>query len=324
MRILVTGGSGFIGTNLIEKLLERKYEVVNLDSSAPRLKAHVSLWREVSLLDEYGTSQLLKETLPDYVIHAAARTDLGGQSLAEYAVNTIGTSNLISAMEAAGSVKRAIFFSSMLVCHNGYSPSSDVDYCPDTAYGKSKVEMERIVRLRMEVVGAEYIIIRPTSVWGPWFSGPYLQFFQMIRRGLYVHLGHRQIKKQFAYVGNVVGQILKLLTVDSDDCAGLVFYVGDYSAYIVREWADSVQREIGAHGIRTVPIPLLKVIATVGDVLVSLGCHRVPLTSFRLTNMLTSNSLPYERAMRVFGPLEYSVTDGIRRTIAWLDKQALW
>jgi nucleoside-diphosphate-sugar epimerase len=323
MRILVTGGSGFIGTNLIEELSERKYEVVNLDICAPRLKAHVPFWRDVSLLDEYGTSQLLKEVRPDYVIHAAARTDLDGRSSDEYAVNTTGTLNLINAMEAAGSVRRAIFISSMLVCRNGYSPSEDLDYCPDTTYGESKVEMERIIRERMGLAVTEFVIVRPTSVWGPWFSGPYLQFFLMIRRGLYVHPGHIQVKKQFAYVGNVVAQMLKLITANSDDCAGSVFYVGDYSEYIVREWADSVQRELGARRIRSVPLPMLKVIAAIGDVLNSFGWRRVPLTSFRLTNMLTNNSLPYEKSVRVFGPLDYSVTDGVRRTIAWLDKQTL-
>jgi nucleoside-diphosphate-sugar epimerase len=323
MRILVTGGSGFIGTNLIQELLERKHEVVNLDVSAPRSKAHVPYWRAVSLLDEHGTSQVLKEVRPDYVIHAAARTDLDGRTSDEYAVNTTGTSNLVTAMAAVGSVRRAIFFSSMLVCRNGYSPSDDVDYCPDTAYGESKVEMERIIRERIGLARTEFVIVRPTSVWGPWFSGPYLQFFLMIRRGTYVHPGRKKVKKQFAYVGNVVAQMLNLLDASSEDCAGAVFYVGDYSEYIVREWADSIQRELGARRIRTVPLSVLKVIAAVGDVLNSLGWRRVPLTSFRLTNMLTNNSLPYEKSVRVFGPLDYSVTDGVRRTIAWLDKQAL-
>ena len=323
MRFLVTGGSGFIGTNLVEALLVHKHEVVSLDVNPPRLKSHVTFWRDVSLLDEYGTSQLLKEVRPDYVIHAAARTDLDGRSSNEYAVNTTGTLNLINAMETAGSVRRALFISSMLVCRNGYSPSDDLDYCPNTAYGESKVEMERIIRERIGLTRTEFVIVRPTSVWGPWFSGPYLQFFLMIRRGLYVHPGRIQVKKQFAYVGNVVGQMLKLINANSDDCASSVFYVGDYSEYIVREWADSVQRELGARRIRTVPLPVLKAIAAVGDVLDSLGWRRVPLTSFRLTNMLTNNSLPYEKSVRVFGPLDYSVTDGIRWTIAWIDKQAL-
>jgi nucleoside-diphosphate-sugar epimerase len=320
MRILVTGGSGFIGTNLIQELIERKHEVVNLDIKAPRLEAHVPLWREVSLLDENGTAQLLKEARPDYVFHAAARTDLRGRTRDEYAVNMTGTSNLVSAIKAAGCVRRTIFLSSMLVCRNGYRPTDDLDVCPNTTYGESKVEMERIVRARMGSARMEFVIVRPTSVWGPWFSEPYLQFFLAIRRGLYVHPGHVQVKKHFAYVGNVVRQLITLITASSESCAGSVLYVGDYSEYIVREWADLVQRELGAHRIRTVPLPVLKVIALAGDVLQSLGWRRVPLTSFRLSNMLTNNSLPFEKSARVFGALDYSVVDGVRKTVAWLDK----
>ncbi len=323
MRILVTGGSGFIGTNLINELLERKHEIVNLDICAPRLRSHLPFWHNISLLDKYGTSQLLKNIRPDYVIHAAARTDLGGRSIDEYAVNTTGTLNIISAIESAGSVKRAIFISSMLVCRNGYRPSGELDFCPNTTYGESKVETEMIVRKRMGLAGIKYVIVRPTSVWGPWFSDPYLQFFLAIRRGLYVHPGHTEVKKQFAYVGNVVSQILNLLTVNFDDCSESVYYVGDYSEYIVREWADLIQRELKAHRIGTVPLPILKIIAAVGDVLVSLGWRRAPLTSFRLTNMLTSNSLPFEKSERVLGPLKYSVIDGVRLTIEWINKQAI-
>jgi len=323
MRILITGGSGFIGTNIIERLVERRQEVVNLDISAPRLKAQLPLWRKTSLMDEYGTAQLLKDIRPDFVIHAAARTDLDGHSSDDYKVNTTGTINLINAMKAAGSVKRAIIFSSMLVCRNGYRPSHDLDYCPDTAYGESKVEMEKIVRRNMNPAETEYVIVRPTSVWGPWFSGPYLQFFLMIRRGLYVHPGHIKVEKHFAYVGNVVDQMLVLLTANSYDCAGSVLYVGDYSVYILREWADRIQYELGARRIRTIPLPALKVIAVAGDVLDALGWRRIPLTSFRLTNMLMNNSLPYEKSECLFGPLDYSVADGIRRTIAWLEKQDL-
>jgi nucleoside-diphosphate-sugar epimerase len=226
-------------------------------------------------------------------------------------------------MEASGSVRRVIFISTMLVCRNGYRPVDDLEYCPDTVYGESKVEMERIVWERMGLAKIEFLIVRPTSVWGPWFREPYLRFFLTIRRGLYVHPGNVEVKKQFAYVGNVVDQLLKLLTADADNCAGSVFYVGDYSAYIVRDWAYLIQRELGARKIRTMPLPVLKCIAKVGDALAYFGWRRVPLTSFRLANMLTDNPLPFENTAHVCGSLEYSVTDGVRQTVAWINDQGI-
>ena len=320
MRVLVTGGSGFIGTNLIQELLKHNHTVVNLDIRPPQIEAHRSLWHELSILDEQGTAQLLQEFQPSYVIHAAARTDLNGKSLEEYAVNTTGTHNLIQAMQAAGSVKRAILFSSMLVCRNGYRPTCNTEYLPDTAYGKSKAQMEVIVRQCMGPTGMEFVLVRPTSVWGPWFSEPYKQFFQMIRRGLYVHPGHRPVKKHFAYVGNLVDQTLKLLTASSQECTGQVFYLGEYTEYIVAQWAELIQKEFCAKPIRTVPLPVLKLIAWTGDRLVSLGWQRVPLTTFRLSNMLMNNSLSFDNSERVFGALRYSISDGVRKTVAWLNE----
>jgi len=164
MRILVTGGSGFIGTNLINKLVGSGHEVVSIDVREPRLKTHLPLWRKISLLDLDAMSQLVVEFQPDYVVHAAARTDLKGKTSEDYVVNTTGTSNLIAALDAAASIKRVVFMSSMLVCRNGYTPTSNVEYCPDTIYGKSKVEMEILIRKRMDLARREYVIVRPTSV----------------------------------------------------------------------------------------------------------------------------------------------------------------
>jgi nucleoside-diphosphate-sugar epimerase len=323
MRILVTGGSGFIGTNLINKLAGGGHEIVSVDLCEPRLETHLPLWREMSLLDADSLSQLVAEFQPDYVVHAAARTDLRGKSAEDYAANTTGTLNLITAMDAAASLKRVIFVSTMLVCRNGYSPASDIEYCPDSMYGRSKVEMEELVRMRMGLAAREYVIVRPTSIWGPWFGEPYLQFFLAIRRGLYFHPGWDRVSKQFGYVGNVVDQIETLLTADAAKCSGSVFYLGDYAAYTVRDWAELIQTEFGTKRIRTMPVTILRTIAAIGDALLHMGWNRVPLTSFRLSNMLKSNFLDSENTAKVCGPLKHSIADGVRETVAWIRMQGI-
>jgi nucleoside-diphosphate-sugar epimerase len=209
----------------------------------------------------------------------------------------------------------------MLVCRNGYAPGHDSEYCPDTFYGESKAEMERIVRSQMDSAKLEYVILRPTSIWGPWFGAPYLQFFFAIRRGVYVHPGNVQVRKQFGFVGNVVNQIMSLLTANADKCSSKMYYVGDYQEYIVRDWADLIQKELGVRRIRTVPLPILRVAAAMGDRLSALGLRRFPLTSFRLRNMLTDNRLPFEKTFRVCGDLEYSISDGVRLTAEWIRNQ---
>jgi nucleoside-diphosphate-sugar epimerase len=123
-------------------------------------------------------------------VHLGARTDLGEtEDIQGYDANIQGVKNLIDAINATPSVTRVLFASSMLVCKFGYRPQSDNDYCPDTLYGQSKVKTENIIR--QTKLSAEWAIIRPTSIWGPWFAEPYLNFFQMIVAGRFVHPGRK-------------------------------------------------------------------------------------------------------------------------------------
>ena len=75
MRYLITGGSGFIGSNLIEELLKKNYQIMNVDIKAPNIESHGSLWREQDILDFPGLLAAFREFQPTHVIHLAAQAD---------------------------------------------------------------------------------------------------------------------------------------------------------------------------------------------------------------------------------------------------------
>ena len=79
MRIVVTGGSGFIGTNLIEYFISVGADVINLDIAKPRNKDHLPYWQAVDLLDAASLKEAIQSFNPDYILHMAARTDLDGR-----------------------------------------------------------------------------------------------------------------------------------------------------------------------------------------------------------------------------------------------------
>lgn len=316
MRVLVTGGSGFIGTNIVDFYLKSGAEVLNLDLRAPPLSAHQRVWTQGDVLDSAKLSRIVGSFGATHVLHMAARTDLLGRTLADYAANTAGVANLIDALKGLESLKRLIVASSRMVCTIGYQPKSDEDYCPSTVYGESKVETERLLRAR--AVELPWTIVRPSSIWGPWFDVPYKDFFLSVARGRYVHIGRRRILKSFGFVGNSVYQLNALLVAQGDLVEGKTFYLADYPPLELSQWAELIRSELGGPRIRRLPYLFLWMAAAGGDAFQKLGWKRVPLTRFRLDNMLTEMIYDLRQLEEIVGPLPYSLREGTRQTVHWL------
>jgi nucleoside-diphosphate-sugar epimerase len=315
-RVLVTGGSGFIGTNLIEHLLAAGDDVLNLDAAAPRFPAHAPVWRNVDILDAGGLERAVESFAPTFVCHLAARVDLAGADVEHYRANTDGVRNLLGAA-LAGGVERVLFGSSQLVCTPGHLPVDDLDVSPPNAYGQSKVIGEQIVRAE---AGDDltWVLLRPTSIWGPWFGELYSAFFRTVQRGRYVHPRGVRVRKSFGYVGNTVHQIDRLLDAPAARLHGRTLYMADYEPYPILEWARLIQAEFGSRPIREVPVPLLRALARGGDLLQRLGRDNPPLTSYRLRNLLTETVFDLEPLRALCGDLPYSLAEATHRTAAWM------
>jgi nucleoside-diphosphate-sugar epimerase len=321
MKIIVTGGSGFIGTNLVEYHLSRGDEVCNIDIAPPRNKDHANCWQYVDLLNAKKLESRIREFAPTVIFHMAARTDLDGACVADYPANTIGVENLISSIEGLTSLNRVIFASSRLVCRIGYQPSGDEDYCPTTAYGESKVLGEQLVRKSATRIPCSWIIVRPTSIWGPWFDIPYKTFFLTIAKRRYFHPGKCHVLKSFGFVGNTIFQLQSLTHADASAISGRTTYLADYPPIDVAEMANTIQLTLGSPPIKSVSIRLLRLAALAGDALKICGWHAPPLTSFRLQNLLTPMVHDLEFLRATVGALPYSMQQGVERTVGWLKQQ---
>jgi nucleoside-diphosphate-sugar epimerase len=315
-RVLVTGGSGFIGTNLVEHYRRAGVEVLNLDSTAPRNPEHRLEWQAADLLSREELARAVTGYRPTHVVHLAARTDLKGGSEGDYRANVDGVRNLLDAVEAADSVRRLIVASSRMVCRIGYVPSHEADYCPPNAYGASKVQTELIVRAWATQI--PWVIVRPTSLWGPWFDVPYKDFFLNVARRRFVHVRGRKVWKSFGYVGNSVSQLNALLGAPRASFDRQTMYLADFPPLEVSAWANRVQQVIGSGRLRSAPYGLLKLVALAGDGLGRLGWSNPPLTSFRLSNLLTQMVYDLEPIRCVAPQLPYSIDEGIAETVGWL------
>jgi GlcNAc-P-P-Und epimerase len=315
-RILITGGSGFIGTNLVEYYLKLNFEVLNLDVDFPRNSNHKNIWVRCDILDYVAYHSAVTAFKPDYFIHLAARTDLLGKSILDYKANTEGVKNTLCIIKKTQTVKRAVFASSRMVCRINYVPKDEYDYCPPNWYGESKMIGEQLVR--DSNLTCDWILVRPTSIWGPWFDIPYRTFFDTIKTGTYFNPGQYNPKKSFGYVGNTVYQLHQLLSAHASAVNSRMFYLCDYPPLNLHDWAVLISNEFTKKKIRKLPFSVLVAVAIVGDVLCKFGIHRFPLTSFRLQNLITNMVYNTHSLEEVCGTLPFSLEIGVKETVKFL------
>lgn len=314
VKILVTGASGFIGTNLIEDLISKEYEVCNIDINAPKIPQRNNIWKNVDIRDYVSFEKAVLSFNPDYLVHLAARTDLDGKSMDDYSANVIGVKNLMNIIHKLPNLKKVIITSSKFVTRNGYKIKDQRDYCPHTKYGESKVETEN--KVWENKPQCDWCIIRPTSIWGPWFGVPYRNFFDMVMRRMYFHIGNIKCYKTYGYIGNAIYQIEQLLFTETSDENNKVFYIGDEPAYEINEWADEIANEFGFK-VPTVPVFFVKCLAKYGDFLGIFKIH-FPMQSFRFWNMTHDGVNDMSNTYVIAPEKKYTRLEGIKATIAWM------
>jgi GlcNAc-P-P-Und epimerase len=317
MKILVTGSSGFIGQNLVSHFEQNGHRLLGVDRKAPISVTPSGGFVECDILDVAKFSPCVADFRPEVIIHLAARTSLKEvpPSSDRYADNTVGTQNVIDAARAAGVVRRIVFTSTKYV-HRGDYPAHDRDYNPTTSYGRSKAEMEQMV-WEQDGGCAEWCIARPTTVWGPGMGAHYQRFLNMVRKGRYVHIGARKIRKHMAFVGNIVFQFRKLAEAPADFIHRKVFYLADYEPMIIREWVETLRLALDASPIKTIPLPIAKLAATIGDAIVKCGYRKFPFTAFRLRNLTIDDLCDVSLTEKVCGGLPHTTEAAAKATAKW-------
>jgi GlcNAc-P-P-Und epimerase len=320
MRVLVTGSAGFIGRRLVQALAGAGHLVAGLDRrEAPPESAVLSAHYVCDILDRGALQRAVSEFGPDAIAHLAARTDLDDTAgLQGYAANVEGVANLIEVVRSVPSVRRCIWTSSQLVCRVGYIPREANEYQPDTVYGKSKVRTEEITR-EGDGGGREWLIVRPTTAWGPGMSPHYQRLLRMIRGGSYFHVGQRALLKSYGYVDNMAHQYVQLLTAPTERVHGRVLYLADYEPTDLIRWCNAFQQRMEAPPIRTLPRRVAHVLARAGDMVNAVGFRRFPFNSFRLRNVLTEYQFDLDETRALCGPLPFTLEQGVERTVAWFN-----
>jgi nucleoside-diphosphate-sugar epimerase len=316
--VLVTGGCGFIGLNLVADLIARGAVVTVLDlpgANWHNLPGGVAQVR-ADLLD--GPSLHGAADGMQIVYHLAARTDIDSTVVDDYAVNFDGTEALIAECVRSGSVRRFVFYSTQLVV-GLFNEARFIDesepYRTKTAYGQSKILGEQAVIRLCEEAGIAYTILRPTSVYGPWGETPYREFFRAIKRRRYFHVGRADNLVSWVYVKNLVA--LTLLASLSPDAENETYFANDFHPYTMREIVEAVA---GYYRIiiPTIPSVLVTALAYALAIPKRAGIN-VPLYPFRLANIKATYCYDIQKSVGIGYDPQYDLGRGIAETLAWYD-----
>ncbi|WP_207495324.1 NAD-dependent epimerase/dehydratase family protein [Aridibaculum aurantiacum] len=206
MKTVIIGGSGFIGTNLIN-LLNPTSDILNLDKN--QSWQHSSLSRVADVRDKGKLEEYIPyDTSAVILLAAEHRDDVSPVSL-YYDVNVQGTQNVIDTC-IKKDINKIIFTSSVAVYGlNSEDTTEDATPNPFNHYGKSKLQAEQLlVKWQEECPGERtLIVIRPTVVFGPGNKGNVYNLLNQLVNGKFMMVGKGHNKKSLAYVDNVSGFI---------------------------------------------------------------------------------------------------------------------
>ncbi|MGZ3615078.1 MAG: NAD-dependent epimerase/dehydratase family protein [Thermodesulfobacteriota bacterium] len=246
MKALVTGGTGFIGSHLVEALLQRGTRVRCLLRKKSDLKWLAGLPIEVAFGD-CGDNTSLEEAVKEVnqIFHLAGVTKAVTENT-YFEVNALGTENLIRAcLKNNPQIQKFIYLSSQAAagpCRNG-DKKRESDSCePVSAYGRSKRRGEELALAFADKI--PLLILRPCAVYGPREKDIYT-FFKLLSRKIKPCLSGEDQHMSLCYVEDIIKAIL--LAAQSHEPSGEIFFLSDGQDYPMQEVGDVFEQAIGVN-----------------------------------------------------------------------------
>jgi nucleoside-diphosphate-sugar epimerase len=324
MKVLITGGSGFLGSHVAEQLGKKGHSVRALVRKSSNTKFLSSL-PHVELA--YGTVEDKDSVAKaaegvDAIVHGAGLVK--ALTAADFAATNVeGTRNLLEvALDRRASIKRFVFVSS-LAAHgpsvDGLPIAQDREPAPVTEYGRSKLAAEKIV------TGAKSDLavttIRPPTIYGP-RDTEMLAFFEAMAMGVLPVMGGGKQKLSIVHAEDCARACIAALEVEHE--SGRAYYVEDGGAYTTNEMADLFLEGSGRRVLR-VPVPsaILHVGAFFNESYAKLRKQARIFTRDKVNELLASHwvcsSEPIRRELGWRPELAWS--EGSRKTAAWYREQ---
>ncbi len=320
----MTGGTGFVGSHLVDEFLRAGHRVRCLVRSKRRLG-----WLEGKNVELAVGDCTRLDTLAsavedaEFVVHAAAATWAARRS-DYFLINTAGTHNLLTVCAAhATALRRFVFVSSQAAAgparHARRGLTERDPPRPISAYGESKLLAEYYVRSERDRIPS--VILRPSAVYGP-RDRNFLPYIRMAKRGFLVEFGRGRRVASLCQVRDLSSAVVAATqrVVES----GAVYFLADVEPYA---WSDVERAVCAALGIDArhliMPQWCLRAAATVGQVFGSVANRPVRINAERAAELLEKNWVcEVGRAVTELGFAPRTVLPkGIQELVRWYQQQ---
>ncbi|MFO0553708.1 MAG: NAD(P)-dependent oxidoreductase [Polyangiaceae bacterium] len=326
MRVLVTGGTGFLGSHVVERLVADGHDVTCL----VRKTSDTKFLR--SLADRTGKVELrlgavdAPETLPDAVHDADAVVHCAGlikaRSLGDFErVHKDGTVAVATAArDHAKNLKRFVHVSTAGVMGPSQPGSPHVESVepnPTTPYSTSKLSGERALLAMKDEL--PIVVLRPPAIYGP-RDDEVLAFFQMVRRTrMAFRMGSSSQSQSMIFVGDCVDAIVR--AIDAAVPSGAMYLLDDGEVHTFEELATSIARAYGIRLLATpsIPSPLVYAAAWGSETFGRVTNRVMIFTRDKLPELLMEHfSIDSSAARRDLGwEPKTKFVDGARLTAGW-------
>lgn len=303
-RIFITGGSGYVGRNLIRHFIANGDTVVALARSEQAAATVTALGAKPFRGD------LLAPTLSsamqgcDTLIHAAADTNHGWGTAAQRQTNLDGTRHVFASARHAG-VRKVVHLSTESVLLDGQPLVNATEEHafpsqPAGAYSRTKAEAERIA-LSFAAGPMAVMVLRPRFVWGRDDTTALPQLLAAAREGKLAWIDGGGYRTSTTHIANLCAGVERAL---QNGRSGQVYFITDGEPVVFREF---ISRLLATQGVtapdKSVPRALLRKIAAVGDVLASLSRGRIkpPISRQEYATMAVEVTLDISKARAELG-----------------------